>query len=111
MKNSYDKKSIVFLTGTRADFGKLKSLIKITTDSNLFEVHPYKDPNIGYMKDLDAATLDEFNAYFDKYYAPNNAVLIVAGDIDVSKTKKLIEQYFSEVKSRSIVRLIVLRRF
>ncbi|GAB1308159.1 pitrilysin family protein [Urechidicola sp. KH5] len=82
-----------------APYGKLLEVI----GSNLFEVHPYKDPNIGYMKDLDAATLDEFNAYFDKYYAPNNAVLIVAGDIDVSKTKKLIEQYFSEVKSRSEV--------
>ena len=45
---------------------------------NLFEVHTYKDPNIGYMKDLDAATLEQFNAYFDKYYGPNNAVLVIA---------------------------------
>ena len=36
------------------------------------------------MKDLDASTLEEFNAYFEKYYGPNNAVLVVAGDIDVS---------------------------
>ena len=63
-------------------------------------MHPYKDPNIGYMKDLDAATLDQFNAYFKKYYGPNNAVLIVAGDIDTAKTKEMVKEYFSEVKSR-----------
>ena len=57
---------------------------------NLFEEHPYKDPNIGYMDDLDAATLEEFNEYFDEYYAPNNATLVVAGDIEIEKTKKLI---------------------
>ena len=67
---------------------------------NLFKVHPYKDPNIGYMKDLDASTLEEFNAYFDKYYGPNNAVLVVAGDIDVAQTKKLVGDYFNEVKSK-----------
>lgn len=66
--------------------------------SNLFEVHPYKDPNIGYMEHLDAATLDEFNAYFKNYYGPNNAVLIVAGDIDVAETKKMVGEYFNEVK-------------
>ncbi|SDG83019.1 M16 family metallopeptidase [Winogradskyella thalassocola] len=68
--------------------------------SNLFKVHPYKDPNIGYMEHLDAATLEEFNAYFDKYYGPNNAVLVIAGDIDMAKTKKLVAAYFSEVKPR-----------
>ena len=67
---------------------------------NLFEVHPYKDPNIGYMKDLDAATLEQFNAYFDKYYGPNNAVLVIAGDLDIDKTTGMVKEYFGEVKSR-----------
>ncbi|GAA4312462.1 hypothetical protein GCM10023115_31440 [Pontixanthobacter gangjinensis] len=64
---------------------------------NLFKEHPYKDPNIGYMEDLDAATLEEFNEYFDEYYAPNNATLVVAGDIDIEETKKLIEDYFGPI--------------
>lgn len=67
---------------------------------NLFEVHPYKDPNIGYMKDLDAATLEQFNAYFDKYYGPNNAVLVIAGDLDIEKTTGMVKEYFGEVKPR-----------
>ncbi|GGW58187.1 putative Zn-dependent peptidase [Winogradskyella epiphytica] len=69
-----------------------------TLGANLFEVHPYKHPNIGYAEDLDASTLEEFNTYFKDYYGPNNAVLIVAGDIDTAKTKELVKKYFSEVK-------------
>lgn len=65
---------------------------------NLFEGHPYKDTNIGKMEHLDAATLEEFMAYFKKYYVPNNAVLVVAGDIEIEKTKKLVKDYFSAVK-------------
>ena len=66
---------------------------------NLFDKHPYKDPNVGYMKDLDAATLDEFKSYFNKYYVPNNAALVVAGDIDIAKTKKMISDYFGPIPS------------
>ncbi len=64
----------------------------------LFSEHPYKDPNIGYMEDLEAATLEDVTAYNKKYYVPNNAVLTVAGDIDVAKTKKMIQDYFGPIK-------------
>ena len=82
-----------------APYGKFLKVV----GENLFEVHPYKDTNIGEMEHLDAATLEEFNAYFDKYYGPNNAVLVVAGDIDKVETIKMIKQYFGEVKSRPAV--------
>ena len=65
---------------------------------NLFKVHPYKDPNVGYMDHLDAATLDEFLAFNDKYYVPNNATLVVAGDIDFATTKKMVQDYFGPIK-------------
>jgi zinc protease len=64
---------------------------------NLFKVHPYKDPNVGYMKDLDAATLEEFLAFNEKYYVPNNATLVVAGDLDIEATKKMIQDYFGPI--------------
>ncbi len=64
---------------------------------NLFEKHPYKDPNIGYMEDLEAASLEDVVAYRDKYYVPNNAVLVVAGDIDPAETRELVEKYFSDI--------------
>ncbi|MGB7841981.1 MAG: pitrilysin family protein [Salinimicrobium sp.] len=65
--------------------------------SNLFKQHPYKDPNIGYMEDLDAAKLAEFQQFFKEYYAPNNATLVVAGDINIEETKKMIEDYFGPI--------------
>ncbi|WP_422857924.1 M16 family metallopeptidase [Flagellimonas sp. S174] len=72
---------------------------------NLFDVHPYKDPNIGYMKDIDAATLEDVRAYNKKYYVPNNAVLVVAGDFQIEETKKMIEDYFGPVpRGADIVR-------
>ena len=64
---------------------------------NLFKVHPYKEKLIGEMEDLDAATLEEFNAYFKKYYVPSNAVLVIAGDIDKAKTKQMVKDYFGPI--------------
>ena len=78
--------------GTRAYSNILPEISK-----NIFTVHPYKDPNIGYMKHLDAATLDEFLAFNKKYYVPNNATLVVAGDIDFATTKKMIQDYFGPI--------------
>lgn len=63
----------------------------------LFTNHPYHWQTIGSMEDLDAAKLEEFQAFFKKFYVPNNAVLTIAGDIDVEKTKQLVASYFAEV--------------
>ena len=65
--------------------------------TDLFPTHPYRNGVIGTMKDLDAAKLEEFKAFFKKYYTPNNAVLTIAGDIDIAKTKQLIEAYFGPI--------------
>lgn len=65
--------------------------------SHLFASHPYRWPIIGSAAHLDAAKLEEFKAFFKKYYVPNNAVLVIAGDLDVAKTKGLVKQYFNEV--------------
>jgi zinc protease len=66
---------------------------------DLFTKHPYHWVPIGSMHDLDAATLDEFKAFNKKYYTPNNAVLAIAGDIDIAKTKTLVESYFADIPS------------
>ena len=63
----------------------------------LFTKHPYAWVPIGSMEHLDAATLQEFLAFNKKYYIPNNACLVIAGDIDVEKTKQLVDAYFSPI--------------
>lgn len=65
--------------------------------NNLFTKHPYRWSTIGSMDHLDAATLEEFIAFKEKFYVPNNAVLVVAGDIEPKKTKKMIEDYFGPI--------------
>ena len=63
----------------------------------LFTKHSYNWVPIGSMEHLDASTLEEFKAFNKKYYVPNNAVLVIAGDIDIAKTKTLVEAYFAEI--------------
>lgn len=62
------------------------------------EGHPYRWPTIGYMEDLTAASYEDVVEFFRKYYAPGNASLVVAGDIDPVKTRALVEKWFSDVK-------------
>jgi len=72
---------------------------------HIFKKHPYKGTTIGKMAHLDAATLDEFLAFNKKYYIPNNAVLVVAGDFKKEDTKKMILDYFGDIpKGKNITR-------
>ncbi len=64
---------------------------------SLFEKHPYRWLPIGSMDHLDAATLDEFIAYNKKFYVPNNAVLVVAGNFEIEETKNKVEDYFGPI--------------
>jgi predicted Zn-dependent peptidase len=63
----------------------------------LYTEHPYNWVPIGSMDHLNAAQLEEFMAFYKKFYVPNNATLSIAGDIDVEKTKELIAAYFGDI--------------
>jgi zinc protease len=62
------------------------------------EGHPYHGMVIGSHADIQAAKLDDVREFFRQYYAPNNATIAIAGDIDKAATKKLIEKYFGTLK-------------
>ncbi|WP_233861668.1 M16 family metallopeptidase [Tenacibaculum piscium] len=74
-------------------YGKFLENVK----KHIFKKHPYKGTTIGKMEHLDNATLEEFLAFNKKFYVPNNATLVVAGDIDIKNTKKLIQDYFATI--------------
>jgi zinc protease len=61
--------------------------------------HPYHWPVIGYMEDLTAASYEDTVEFFKRYYAPSNASLVVAGDIDPAAVRRLVEKWFSDVKA------------
>ena len=66
-------------------------------NQNWFNAHNF----YGDLADIDAATLDEAQSFFDTYYAPNNAVLVVAGDFDPAATRAWITQYFATIPARA----------
>ncbi|VUX55967.1 Peptidase M16 domain protein [uncultured Woeseiaceae bacterium] len=61
------------------------------------EGHPYATSIIGSMEDLDAATLDDVHEWFKTYYGPNNAVIVVAGDVVPEEVRKKVELYFGDI--------------
>jgi len=71
-------------------------LLKVVYE-NSFTEHPYHWTPIGYDKDLSEATIDEFINFYKTYYVPNNATLVIGGDIDPIKTKALIAKYFGSI--------------
>jgi predicted Zn-dependent peptidase len=66
-----------------------------------YTVHPYRWTPIGSMDDLNAASLDEFIAFYKKFYVPENATLSIAGDIDIEQTKAAVAKYFKDIPKGS----------
>jgi len=58
---------------------------------------PYHWPVIGYMEDLNNAAMDDVREFFNTWYAPNNASLVVSGDFEPETAKELIARYFSAI--------------
>jgi predicted Zn-dependent peptidase len=65
--------------------------------------HPYHHPTIGSMEDLDAASLEDVAAFFRTYYAPNNAVLAIAGDVDPAQARGWVERYFGAIPANPAI--------
>src|SRR5207245_1596979 len=61
----------------------------------------YAHPTIGSMDDLNAAKLEDVQAFFDTYYAPNNAMLVVVGDFRPVELRRLVNEYFADVRSHA----------
>lgn len=70
------------------------------------EGHPYNWTTIGSLEDLQNATLKDVHDFYKKWYGPNNATLVVAGDFDVDKTKEWIEKYFGSIPASAPVQSI-----
>lgn len=73
-------------------------------DKNLYpEGHPYNWQVIGELVDLQSATIDDVKEFYNKYYGPNNATLVLAGDFETEDAKAMIEKYFGEIKPKEEV--------
>ncbi len=65
------------------------------------ENHPYRHPTIGYMEDLDRASLDDVRAFFRAHYGPANATLVVAGDVEVGTALDRVRHWFGELEGEA----------
>ncbi|MGB0788823.1 MAG: insulinase family protein, partial [Marinirhabdus sp.] len=74
-------------------------------DKNLYpEGHPYNWQVIGELEDLQQATVADVREFYDRFYGPNNATIVLAGDFDTAEAKAMIEKYFGEIKPRQEVK-------
>jgi zinc protease len=74
-------------------YGRLNEIIF----DQAFTTHPYKHATIGSMQDLEAASLDDVRDFYQTYYVPANATLVIVGDFETSEAKELVERYFGRV--------------
>ncbi|MEZ0260980.1 MAG: M16 family metallopeptidase [Alphaproteobacteria bacterium] len=70
--------------------------------ASLFVNHPYGTPVIGWLHEMKELTRDEALAYYHKYYTPNNAILVVAGDVTAEELKPLAEKYYGPIPSQPV---------
>jgi zinc protease len=67
-----------------------------------YQAHPYRNPIIGWMNDLEGMTAEDARDWYRRWYAPNNTALVVAGDVNPDEVVKLAEQYFGPLAAREL---------
>ncbi len=72
--------------------------------ADAFQQHGLHHQIVGWMKDLEAITLDDLKNYYTRYYAPNNAIVVISGDVKQKEALTLVKKYFNDYKPQEIVR-------
>ena len=65
-------------------------------------LHPYRNPVIGWMQDLEKLTIEDVKAFYNKHYVPGNAIVVVVGDVDFTEMKKVVAKTFGRMKARPV---------
>jgi zinc protease len=69
-----------------------------------FKAHPYHHPTIGWLSDLKTMTRDDLYGYYRRYYVPNNATLVIVGDVDSREALKRVDHYFGKIEPSTVTR-------
>ncbi len=78
--------------------GKLSEILLATA----FAAHPYRQPTAGWASDIEGLRVGDARAFFDKYYAPSNIAIAIAGDVDPAAARRLAERYFQRLPPRPL---------
>ncbi|MEY4139052.1 MAG: hypothetical protein RLZZ371_1234, partial [Pseudomonadota bacterium] len=68
----------------------------------VFVASPYRRPIVGWMSDLDALTPNDARSFYQRWYVPANAAVVVAGDVDVAEVRRLAEKYYGSIPARAV---------
>jgi zinc protease len=77
-------------------------LLNEAQNAAAFVAHPYHHPIVGWMDDLQHLTVGDVKAWYDRWYAPNNATMIIAGDVDARQVLQLAEKYFGSIAPKTL---------
>ncbi|HLP81115.1 MAG TPA: pitrilysin family protein, partial [Nitrosomonas sp.] len=70
-----------------------------------FQAHPYKNPIIGWMNDLESMNVSDAQDWYDRWYAPNNAILVIVGDVNAEDVFQLAQKFYGAIEKRPLPQL------
>ena len=79
-----------------------RSLMYEALTAVMYTASPYRRPIVGWMSDLDAMTPEDARAFYRTWYAPGNAAVVIAGDVDIAQAKALVEKYYGHIPKRAV---------
>jgi zinc protease len=79
-----------------------RALLYEALSASAFTASPYRRPIVGWMSDLEAMTPDDARAFYQRWYTPANAVVVVTGDVDVAQVRQLAEQHYGSLAARPV---------
>ncbi len=79
-----------------------RALLFEALNAAAFTASPYRRPVVGWMSDLDAMTPDDARAFYQRWYSPSNAALVVAGDVDPAEVRRLAQLHYGSVPARAV---------
>lgn len=82
-----------------------RALVHEKMTATAYQSHPYRRPVIGWMNDLENMNVSDAKEWYDRWYAPNNAVLVVVGDVNPKEVFVLAQKYYGQIKSRPLLPL------
>jgi predicted Zn-dependent peptidase len=98
LREFYTERAVVMEERRRSYDADPESKLWETFVASSFLTHSYGQPTIGWMSDIENLTRSKAEQFFHSYYAPNNAIIAVVGDIDTKATIALVERYFGAIK-------------
>jgi zinc protease len=81
---------------------KPQSKVNEAFQGTVYRAHPYSRPVVGFMNDLENMTVEDAREWYHNWYAPNNATLVVVGDVKAQEVYKLAQQYFGKIKAKKL---------